>query len=611
MDFFSRQDQARRNTWLLVLYFIIAVSCIVIVVNAVVYGAFLLSVSYLDITSPVTHVGVQGWMSGDAWIYVSLMTAGVIASGSLYRLLKLAEGGVAVALMVGAKPLMGNSDNAADKVLINIVEEMAIASGMPVPQLFVLENESSINAFVAGFRPTETVMVVTRGALQQLSREELQGVVGHEFSHILNGDMRMNLRLLAILAGILLIGKVGEWLVRGAKEGEGRAAFLAFMFGAVLFLVGYAGLFCGRIIKAAISRQREYLADASSVQFTRNPRGLASALFKIKSSVSGAQLQNAYAEDLSHMCISEAMNLSSWLATHPPLDDRISAIDSAFMSTQSAKKIIEKRKSASSPASINIDQGGIHALSASVGNITGPQLALAGEIHAAIPSVLIQSLHAVEGASRVVYALLAAQNLPDAVQHSVNKLREVTEGLDKRMRLPLIDMALPQLKRMDAAQRQTFIQTLETIIRADKRYTLNEFVILTIIKQHLSATAGRADAVKYHSFKPLLEDVRIVFSMMVLCSGQATERKQRAWQRAIRVFSSADISMHEKSVQPTQISQSLEKIRQTPMLLRKSFIDVCVDLVMDDGIIMPAEAELLRAICESIDCPMPLLAATR
>ncbi|MDQ1363395.1 MAG: hypothetical protein QG652_1256, partial [Pseudomonadota bacterium] len=494
----------------------------------------------------------------------------------------------------------------ADQIMVNVAEEMAIASGMPVPQLFVLVKELSINAFVAGFRPTETVMVVTRGALNQLNRDELQGVAGHEFSHILNGDMRINLRLLAILAGILLIGKIGGWLLRSAKEAEGRFAVFAFLFGLVLFVVGYAGLFCGRVIKAAISRQREYLADASSVQFTRNPKGLASALYKIKTSVSGAMLQSAYAEDLSHMCFGEAMSLSGWLATHPPLDERIQTIDPAFLGTQRAKKIIKQRNAESSQPSFDA-QSNIRLLSENIGNISAQQMTMASDIYAQIPSVLVQNLHVAEGAMCVIYALLSAQDLPADVLKRVNNLRTETDKLDRRMRLPLVDMALPQLKRMDATQRQEFIATLAKNILADKRYTLSEFVILVIIRQHLSAKSGHADRVKYHSFRPLLEDVRILLSMMVLCSGQSPEIKKRAWQRAIKTFSKDMNEMKESAVSPLQVGASLEKIRHTPMLLRKNFIDVCVDLITDDGIIMPAEAELLRAICESIDCPMPPL----
>jgi Zn-dependent protease with chaperone function len=326
MDFFYRQDQARRKTWLLVLYFILAVACIVIVVNTAAYAAFYVVLRYLEITSPVTHVGMQGWLGSHAWLYLSFITVGIIVGGSLYRLLKLADGGVSVALMVGARPLLSSSTTPADRVLVNVVEEMAIASGMPVPQLFVMETEASINAFVAGYRPTETVMVVTRGALDHLSRDELQGVVGHEFSHILNGDMRLNLRLLAVLAGILLIGKIGGVLMRGAREGSGRAAIFAIIFGLVLYLIGYAGLFFGRVIKAAISRQREFLADASAVQFTRDSKGLAGALFKIDSMALSTQLHTAYAEDLSHMCISETLGQHGWLATHPPLHERIEAM---------------------------------------------------------------------------------------------------------------------------------------------------------------------------------------------------------------------------------------------------------------------------------------------
>ena len=611
MDFFSKQDQARRKTGLLILYFILAVICIVLVINAAIYLVFQFTIIFFEQHLSPLHTGLASWFSSPISFMATLVTVMLIMGGSLYRLLALSDGGVAVAAMVGATPLSGTALASNEKILRNVVEEMAIASGMPVPQIFVMENESAINAFVAGFRSTESVLIVTSGLLKQLSRDELQGVVGHEFSHILNGDMRINLRLIAILSGILLIGKIGEWLMRGAKEAGGRAAIFLLLSGALLYVAGYAGLFFGRIIKAAISRQREFLADASAVQFTRNTKGLAGALYKIRTSVSGSRLHSVYAEDLSHMCIGEAMPLSSWLSTHPSLDLRIQTIDPSYMGTQRAKKIIQRRKATGYSETVIAGNSAASMLSASVGNIDGEQLAIAGEMHANIPNLLKQNLYSVAGAASVVYALLGARTLSGDIQPRVNDLLPITEKLNQRMRLPLIDMALPALKRMAGEQRQQFLSIVERIIKNDNRYTLNEFVIFTIIKQQLSAAAGRADSVKYHSFKPLLVDVQLILSMMLLCSGQSQQRRQRVWQRAIKVFAGADLPMLETTVLPSQISAALGKIRQASMWLRKNFIDVCADMVMDDGIIMPAEAELLRAICESIDCPMPLLAASR
>jgi Zn-dependent protease with chaperone function len=603
MDFFYKQDQTRRKTWQLIIYFMIAITGVVIVINVSVFLLFNLT------HDPANRINFMIWLSTDKSVAVSATTIFIILLGTAYRTIDLMDGGIAVANMAGATLLAYNQLRPEEKIFVNVVEEMAIASGVPVPGLYVMETEAGINAFVAGFRPTETVMVVTRGALDQLSRDELQGVVGHEFSHILNGDMRINLRLIAILEGLLLLGKVGEFYLRAAKNSEGPFGVLLVAGGLVLYVAGYSGLFFGRVIKSAISRQREYLADASSVQFTRNTKGLAGALYKIKTSDCGSHLNGLHAEDLSHLCIGSVLKVNSWLATHPPLDARIHALDPAYISTQRAIKIIEKRDASVQPKEAPSVTQVASRLSESIGNITAPQLELARQIHADLPVSLMQSMHSVEDASCVVYALLSAQNMPADIQKKITSISKITDNLDRRLRLPIIDMVLPQLKRMPSAQQHAFVKQLEKIIMGDNRYTFNEFVMLTIIKQHLSRKAGSADVIRYHSFRPLLEDVQLLLSMIATCSGQSPQRKHDVYQRSIKVFTSVELPMHVKPVRPSQISESLEKIRQASMWLRKGFIEVCLDMIMEDGIIMPAEAELLRAVCESIDCPMPLLAA--
>ena len=601
MDFFQKQEQARRKTWLLILYFVTAVLCVVAIINVAAY-------IFLSLLNPyATSLSFNGWVLSDDSIAISLITVTIILMGTAYRTLDLVKGGIAVAEMVGAKLLRSNALDAKEKVFINVVEEMAIASGMPVPVLYVMEKEYSINAFVAGYQPTETVLVVTRGTLEQLTRDEIQGVVGHEFSHILNGDMRINMRLIAVLEGLLLIGKVGEFLFRFDSRDKRSGALPMVIGGLILYLVGYAGLFMGRVIKATLSRQREYLADASAVQFTRNAKGLAGALYKIKSSAYGSRLTSFHAEDLSHMCIGSVLRVDGWLATHPPLDDRINAIDQAYIGTQRAKEIIGRRvveKSQSKSMYVSHSRAEVVA---SVGDFSAQQLAAAGQIYSAIPDMLLHALHEPEGAEYVIYALLSADNMPENIQRKVNGCRVLTDGLDRRLRLPIIDIALPQIKQLSSDKRQSFVNTVEAVLKADNRYTLNEFTIFTIIQQSLSDKSGRADVVRYHSFKSLKGELRLLMSMMVLCSGQSQQRKSDMYRRATRVFINEELPLYEEAVKPSEISDALERIRKSSMPLRKIFIEVCVDIVMDDGIIMPAEAELLRAICESIDCPMPLL----
>jgi Zn-dependent protease with chaperone function len=622
MDFFARQDQARRHTGLLIFYFLLAVLLIVLAVNGVVYF-FIAYFADAQISSMPRETGLDD----SIWLYISLFTLAVIASGSLFRFLALARGGVAVASMAGARPVSLDSKEAHERRYINVVEEMSIASGVPMPRLYVMEEETGINAFVAGYRPTEAVMVVTRGALDEFSRDELQGVVGHEFSHILNGDMRINIRLLAILAGILLIGKVGEIFMRGSGRNS-RGKNQGMILGLALFAVGYIGLFFGRLIKAAISRQREFLADASAVQFTRNPSGIAGALYKIKQSVNGTLLNNSHAEDMSHMCFGETMRFSfkRLLATHPPLDERIKAVDPNFLRLRQQQTLGDEARATAVPGAAMGFAGdsGIQAsaegLAESVGNPSAEHLAYGRQVHDRFDTAMLDLLHTPMGAEALIYALLLnrmdrsqgmafLQNEIDAALLSlVVGQQSVIEQLDKRLRLPMIDIAIASLKQLDDDSRGQFLQRLERLIKLDRKYSLLEFVVLTILQQRLAADASRVNRVSYYSFKAVHEDIRLLLSMLAQCSGQGANRVTAAYQRNMKTFfSEPPPLLPVNDINISMITRSLQRIDQMPALMKKTLLTSCADLVMEDGLIMPAEAELLRAVAESIDCPMPPL----
>ena len=339
MDFFERQDRARRKTWLLVFYLLLAVATISVLLNLVVYflvvqGGYWVGEGASYLTRPgELAAGLGSWFTQPLSFAVTGTVMVTVLLGSGFKYLQLRGGGRAVAEMVGAREIDFTSHDPAERQLINVVEEMAIASGTPVPALFLLDEEPGINAFVAGYRPTEAVMVVTRGTVETLSRDELQGVVGHEFSHILNGDMRLNVRLMAILAGVLMLGVIGRFLLYGSfghhrrrgygvmSSGRGRSRSNAgvVILGIALLVLGYVGLFFGRLVKAAVSRQREFLADASSVQFTRNPDGIAGALWKIQQHQAGSLLSGRHAEDTSHMCFGESVTAGfiGWMRPTP------------------------------------------------------------------------------------------------------------------------------------------------------------------------------------------------------------------------------------------------------------------------------------------------------
>ncbi|MEW6074668.1 MAG: M48 family metallopeptidase, partial [Planctomycetota bacterium] len=314
MDFFAHQDRARRHTGWLVFLFLLAVAGIV----AAVYVVVLFALGGLAGSSgPPPDL----W-DGGVLLLTAVGVLSVVGLGSAYKTAQLRAGGPAVAALVGARPVLPGTADAAERRLLNVVEEMAIASGVPVPPVFVMDREEGINAFAAGHSTADAAITVTRGTLEQLSRDELQGVVAHEFSHILNGDMRLNLRLMGTIHGILVIGMIGWLILRHVRGGKKNPLPL---IGLALFFVGYAGTFLGNLIKAAVSRQREFLADAAAVQFTRNPGGLAGALGKIAETAEGSRLHAAHAPEVSHMLFGAGTRsaLGGLLATHPPLAERI------------------------------------------------------------------------------------------------------------------------------------------------------------------------------------------------------------------------------------------------------------------------------------------------
>ncbi len=245
MNFFEQQEAARRNTRRLVVLFLLAVVAIVIAVN-IVAAVFLVSTSIDQVLGNGRAVA-----SVSFYAFVTLATLALIAGGSLVQISRLSAGGTALALIMGARPLLRDSTNPAERRLLNVVEEMAIASGTAVPQVFALEDQKAINAFAAGFSPNQAAVVVTRGALDTLNRDELQGVIAHEFSHILNGDMRLNLRLMGVLGGILLLTTLGRMLARSSSRRDSKgSSFVLLGFG--LIAIGYIGVFFGRLIQASV-----------------------------------------------------------------------------------------------------------------------------------------------------------------------------------------------------------------------------------------------------------------------------------------------------------------------------------------------------------------------
>ena len=675
MNFFEHQARARRRTSLLMVYFSCAVLFTVAAVNLAV---FLLARWLVDAN---LHL-VREWLPSPASVGLSLLTLGIIVGTSLWRLWQLRDGGPALAALLGARRIDPASRDTDERRLINVVEEMSIASGIPVPQLFVMDDEPAINAFVAGYRPTAATLMVTQGTLKRLDRDELQGVIAHEFSHIFNADMRLNLRLMAVLTGILAIGKVGEFILRdgrrytyvraaSSRNNQGAALLFFLAAGAALTVIGYVGLFFGRLIKAAISRQRELLADASSVQFTRNPAGIAHALIRIRNDT-GALLNTPQAEDMSHMCFAPPLKirLRNLLATHPELDQRLEAIgpqwpararamaramtqsgdraaaqpaavadassrdksrdkgQAGFAATAPAvalpsvieASVTETPVSEASPAAGRPARAQMDNQANTVGTVTPEHMGYARRILESVPAELLDTVHDLRGAEHLMYALvlsvsesdpadlLPSLTLPEADRARVASLVPSVQALGSRLRLPLLDIALPVLQQHEAPARQIIVRQLEALSRADKRITLFEFLLLHLLRRHLLANGNRDLPIRHRSLRTVGEPIRILLSAMVHASGQRGEQAEALYRAVGTVLlppNSPLLAPAECSL--THLGPALDTLATLTPLLKAGLVDACADIVMADGRVQVMEAELLRTVCTLLDCPMPPL----
>jgi Zn-dependent protease with chaperone function len=397
MDFFAAQQASRRRTRLLVVFYLLATLAVAAAVTGIFAGFWL----WAEVT-PIQPDAAWLETRWQTLAGVAAITIVFIGLASLYRVVSLRGGGARIARELGANPLPPDASDPLRRRLRNVVEEMAIASGVPVPDIYVLEQEGGINAFAAGYFPQDAVVAVTRGALEQLDRDELQGVVGHEFSHILNGDMRLNVRMLGPLFGITILGLLGRSLLRNLRlqrsigsSRKSSGALPVVLVAAGLVVVGWVGVTAARMIKAGVSRQREYLADASAVQFTRQPQGIAGALKKIGGIQEHSWFTRADSEEVNHMLFATGAPLRGWFATHPPLDKRIQRLDPEFNS--------ESKPSAPRPSDIGPSVADISAaqpfafdpqtVPEQAGNPDARQVAAAHGLHQSIPTTIYAAAH--------------------------------------------------------------------------------------------------------------------------------------------------------------------------------------------------------------------------
>ncbi len=569
----------------------------------------------------------------------SLITLAVIALGSLEIVARLSMGRGELATLLAGRPVPRSSVRDDERRLINVVDEMAIASGLAAPPLYVLNREPGINAFVAGLSPGQAVVVVTQGALEQLSRDELQAVIAHEFSHILHGDIRLNLRAVCVLQGIVFLAAIGRFMMQyysGAGTEEGRRFFhlpLA-AAGIGVFAVGSVGLLCCRIIQAAIARERENLADASAVRFTRNADALCGALARIRANSEGARLRNWHADALAHMLF--APDSGSWLrslvATHPPIEERMRRINphvspDFYFEKASKPRVIEEKVKARAaekekPRPIVPKRlTGVAALVASIGDPGAEHLEYAAGLLAYLAPSIRQALGDPLGAQSVMLGCVLEEELTirgrqlaaigkAGVHADLARKAEVIapllRQLDRAYRLPLVALAVPALKGLDEASRHAFLDALRRVLVADQRLTLSEFVLATILDWTLGPKARRGGEVRYKACAELAAETALVLSLLAYAGSSDPAEAAAAFDKGRAALGLPALALAERdALQLSGIAKALERMSVLAPLEKQRLLEAFSTTVAADGNVKLMEHELLRAAACVLDCPMP------
>ena len=649
MDFFAQQAKVRSSSHKLVVLFILAVIAVVAAIDVVVVLAFRLGADPDAPPPPVDMTMLAG---------ISIAALVLIGLASLYRTASLRGGGGAVAQSMGATLVPADTTDPVLRRLRNVIEEVAIASGVPVPEIYLLEQESGINAFAAGYTPSDAAVCVTQGCLDKLNRDELQGVIAHEFSHVLNGDMRLNIRLMGLLFGILVVGIVGRFMMYSggrvrSRRGNGTA-YLA-MIGLALLVIGYVGVFFGRLIQAAVARSRESLADASAVQFTRQNTGIAGALKKIAALAGGSQLDAGNKQEVAHMLFGEAGRFSSLFATHPPLPERIRALGVAWdedeiaalaMAWQQPQRAADADDPAASLSGFAPLQGGAAAgaatadtlpaagaslaltaaaVSAQVGQPGADDFGAAGSLHRRIPAPLAAAARQPRQALALLLALAMGSDaslrdaqllhidngLGSAFAEDAEQALALLDGLHPMLRLPLVALAFPAIRRRPRPQLDALMQVLDALVRADDRVDLHEYCLVKLlglqIKDALDPSGGfvpGAQRLRRHA------DSYATLCAIVAAHGHADAgMARRAWLLALQeALPGYDAGAYAppRDWQPAFDRAVAELDRVAPPGKELVVRGLCI-AIAEDNVVTVAEAELLRVVCAALHCPLPPL----
>ena len=650
MNFFEAQDSARRHTSLLILLFVIAVIGLLVLSNILVFE-FIYFTQFSTLTFSIAEL--EQVFDSNLSILVSAAIIVFITLGSLFKLVQLSSGGSVIAQHLGGVIVPRSSSDPLHKKILNIVEEMAIASGTPVPQVYIL-NEQGINAFAAGWKTTNAVIGITQGALERLNRDELQGVIAHEFSHIFNGDMRLNIRLIAVLHGILMIGMLGRMILRSLRyvrssrnsKGGGQAVLVILGIGGALAVIGYTGTFFGNWIKSLISRQREFLADASAVQFTRSDEGIANALKKIGGAIPGSAILAAAVDEYSHAYFAlgdTTFSLFSF-STHPPLKQRIMRIQPAWdgryifderrpsRDSDAAQREDDRSRKTNIAASVaagvglgqSIDISINEALNSldNIGEVTREQVRAAQLWHRQMPEPLISHAENPYGAQALILALLIDEDaliqsrqyevldevIGELHASNVKQIQGAVTELAGTQTLTLIDLALPTLREMTVEQYQRFKQCIHQLVSADKKVDLREWIIQRVILQHLDDQYGhrKKPVAKYFVLGSAKHASELMLSLLAYLEHKDMLQAQQAFDAARRSVGASAFGLLAKDlISLDSLNEAMDELEFLKPPLKKRFLQACVACISHDGEVTIQAYELTRAIASCLDCPMP------
>jgi len=509
--------------------------------------------------------------------------------------------------------------------------------------VFVLRDEAGINAFAAGYSTTDAVVAVTRGALETLSRDGLQGVIAHEFSHIFNGDMRINIRLIGLLHGILMIGIVGKQFIRSTRFSGKRDKMAAILFGLAILAIGYIGVYFGRLIKASISRQREYLADASAVQFTRNPHGLAGALKKIGGLAAGSVLTTPDAESASHLFFADGISgkFSRQLATHPPLAERIRRLDPHWDGTYpdmsiafagadeeepdagsaagSAQGVDASARMAEATARIPLSAERSIALA---GTATPAHLVYARALVSELPAAVAAAAREPYGARALVYALLVSRDetvrrdqlarlheVADAgVLAEFEKILPAVDGISRKTYLPLVDLSLPALRTLSKRQYESFRGVAGELVAADQRTSPFEFALLRVLHHRLDGHfSDRAQRGGGREMRDLAWECGTLISGLAHIGHEDPDATASAYKTGIQQLGIVDprAGVPSETIDSYVLGQALNTLVRLQPMAKRELIAACAATISHDGRVTLEEAEIFRAVADSLDVPMP------